>query len=89
MRAGNLGLCTFASQILRLWYPFLHGSIKINPTVANQYCDWPDVEIRSGIEEWVLLELSENQEMTENLGFDDKIDILLYQNGTEKINEDV
>ena len=31
--------------------------------------------------------MSENQELSENLGFDDEIDILLYQNGAEQINE--
>ena len=30
--------------------------------------------------------MSENQEMFENRGSDDEIDILLYQNGAEKIN---
>ena len=30
--------------------------------------------------------MSENQEMSKNLGFDAEIDILLYQNGAEKIN---
>ena len=34
MQVGNLGLGTYPSQILRLLYPFLHGSIKIGPTVA-------------------------------------------------------
>ena len=47
---------------------------------------WPDVEIRSGIEELWVWDLSENQEMSKNRGLDDEIDILLYQNGAEKIN---
>ena len=34
----------------------------------------------------MTFEMSENQELTENQDFDDEIDILLYQNGAEKIN---
>ena len=34
----------------------------------------------------VTFEMTENQEMFENRGFDDEIDILLSQNGAEKIN---
>ena len=37
----------------------------------------------------MTFEMSENQEMSESRGFDDEIDILLYQNGAEKINQDV
>ena len=33
--------------------------------------------------------MSENQELTETRGFDNEIDILVYQNGPEKINQDV
>ena len=34
----------------------------------------------------VTFEMSENQEMSKHRGFDNEIDILLYQNGAEKIN---
>ena len=29
----------------------LHETMKIGPTGTNQYCYWPVVEIRTGIEE--------------------------------------
>ena len=34
----------------------------------------------------MTFEMSENQEMSENRGVDDEIDILLYRNEAEKIN---
>ena len=34
----------------------------------------------------MTFEMSENQEMSKNHGFANEIDILLYQNGAEKIN---
>ena len=53
MRVGNLGLGTYPSQILRLLYYFLHGSIKISPTVANQYSSWTNRELWGiAIEKW-------------------------------------
>ena len=64
--------------------PFLHETSDIGPTVSNQYCYSPVVEIRSGIEECGLLELSENQEMMNFQDLDNEIDILLYQNAAEK-----
>ena len=33
----------------------------------------------------MTFEMSENQEMSKNQGFDDEFDILLFQNGAEKI----
>ena len=35
----------------------------------------------------VTFEMLENQEMSENRGFDHEIDILWYQSGAEKINK--
>ena len=51
MRVGIWGLCTSASFYFILLDPFLHETIKIGPTGSNQYCYWPVVEIRTGIEE--------------------------------------
>ena len=83
MRVGILGLCTSASFFILL-IPFLHETIKIGPTGSNQYCDWPVVEIQTGIEEWVESQFPKNQEMTGFRYFDDEIDILLHQNEAEK-----
>ena len=37
----------------------------------------------------VTFEMSENHEMSENRSLDYEIDILLYQNGAEKINKTI
>ena len=37
----------------------------------------------------VAFEMSENQEMSKNRCFHNEIDILLYQNGAEKINKTI
>ena len=52
MGGRNLGLGTYPSQNARLFYYFLHLSLKIGPTVANKYSSWPVVEIRRILEEW-------------------------------------
>ena len=47
----GLGFWDFALlPHLLLLDPFLHETIKIGPTGSNQYCYWPVVEIRTGIE---------------------------------------
>ena len=37
----------------------------------------------------MTFEMSENHEISNNQGFDDEIDILLYRNEADKINQDV
>ena len=75
MRVGNLGLGTYPSQNARLLYYFLHLSLKIGPTVANQYSSWTNRELQGIAIEKRLLFLSENHEIFEMRGLYDEIDI--------------
>ena len=42
MRVGFLDFGTSALNLFILLDPFLHETIKIGPTVSNQYCYCPD-----------------------------------------------
>ena len=54
MGGRNLGLGTYPSQNARLLYYFLHLSLKIGPTVADQYSTWTNGELWGlAIEKWL------------------------------------
>ena len=87
MGGRNLGLGTYPWHNPRLLYYFLHLSIKIGPTVANQYSTWTNRELWGiAIEKWLLF-LSENHEIFEMKGLYDEIDIWWYPNWAEKTNK--
>ena len=50
---SGLGFGDFAllPHFVILLNPFLYETMKIDPTGSSQYCHWPVVEIRTGIEE--------------------------------------